>query len=731
MVITPDSTITLYRDIPIENGLQLAFSSKENQTAYFNSKVVRRELECTMVKKSLPLQISAPMSIVSQCNYLSFVNPSLDNRIYYAMITDYEYVNNECTLVSFVIDWFQTYMFDLNFKSGTSKAREGLSVKEWNDANANPYTPDVYPLTTPEDLAYGESIEPPSYNYTVGWKPDAFVGNITQFTQNYDGFYLSENITQANLSEWADGYGLYVVISLAPIDFTEISEEVYNDWLQLMGLVRFVGGLYITATNEYNSNNFDLLNNQMRASNIIAFPSAILLPDDSPLLPESGHPVSEPNQLEARILFQKIIDSLTYLNAVSQIVSIYTIPAMYVNAALITDKSISSVTGSEEAGDNYASGYPVIDKRVENLGYIINSPKLFRHPYSYLRVESPDLALKEYKFEDFYDLAYLPYSNTDEHTTGFKFRMYANIEGEPHVYLTPWRYKMNATAFPNAAYSNEKNLLSSWKSLNHAERMEFADFPMVPFNTDGYLTFISNQIMNTTKANTADFRDQISLQKLNAAATAGNTMTNLLGNVVSASAGYGGSTQSSNVKQSNLAANAASAGSNVFTGVTDFTKTAVDVKSKEAQLAEAEKYFSGIGGPNIDYGRYNDTKPAYANNIYHAGSTPNNVVMRGVGNYWFKFTYVRPRVDIIKKYDDYFTYYGYNQAGRVGKPLIANYISGETSNELVPHWETTDEGSSFYIQTMNCEVTGVPLPVITFIKSLFDNGVRFLKGDDL
>lgn len=729
MVITPDSSITLYKDIPIENGLQLAFSSKAKQKTYFNSKIVRQELECTMVKKNLPLQISAPMSIVSQCNYLSFVNPSLDNRVYYAMITDYEYVNNECTLVAFSIDWFQTYMFDLDFKSGSSKAREGLSQKEWNDANSNPFTPDVYPLTTPEDLAYGDSIEPPSYNYSAGWIPSAHVANnIKEFSKNYDGFYLADISNPDALSEWADGYGLYVVITLAPIDFSEISEDVYTDWVNLMGLVRLVGGYYITATDEYNSSNYDLLNNQMRAANIIAFPSAILLPDNSSLLPESGHPVNEPNQLEARLLFQKIIDSLTYLNAISQIVSIYTIPALYVSTALIDDKSISSTTGSDEAGSVYPSGFPMIVNRVSNLGYGINSPKLYRHPYSYLRVESPDLASKEYKFEDFYDLAYLPYANTNRYTTGFRFRMYSSIEGEPHVYLTPWRYKMNTTSFPNESYSNEKNLLSSWKSLNHAERMEFADFPMVPFNTDGYLTFISNQIMSTTKANTADFRDQISLQKLSAATTAGNTMTNLLGGVLNTASG---STNSQSGSQANVVGNAASTLSGTFSGVTDFTKKAVDVQSKEAQLAEAEKYFSGIGGPNIDYGRYNDTKPAYANNIYHAGSTPNNVVMRGVGNYWFKFTYVRPRLDIIKKYDDYFTYYGYNQAGRVGKPLVANYIAGETSTELIPHWENTDEGSSFYTQTMNCEVTGAPLPVLTFIKSLFNNGVRFLKGDAL
>lgn len=751
MVITPDSTVNLYRDIPIENGLQLAFNSKTAQENYFAGKLVRANAECTMIKKTGQLQLEVPGTLVTRCNYISFVNPSFDNRVFYAMITDYDYINNECTSISYVIDYFQSYMFDLNFKEGTTKTRESLTEDEWDLAQVNPYNPDIYPLCTSEDLGYGKDIEPPVYEYSVDKTPNAYNNEIPTFTENFDGYYLydSTSLNYNSIPDWADGYDLYVVISLAPIDFSEISEEVKSDWERLMGVVQYAGGYYVTTTNEYNSSNFELLNNQMRATNLIMFPSALLLPDNSELLPDSGHPEMSPNRLEARLLFQKIIDSLTYLNAISQIVSIYTVPLMYIDSALLEYNDFDPHPGFSESGEEYPSGYPMVDERLKNLGYEVNSPKLFKHPYSYLRVEAPDLNTKEYKFEDFYDLAYLPYQNTDSKTQGFKFRLYSVLDGAPKVFLTPYRYQLNTTVFPTAASSKYTRTLEEWKSLNHMERMEYSDFPMVPFNTDGYLTFLSNQVMNTTRANTADFQDQLSMQKLNAVATAGNTMTNLLGSVVSSASGIGsakvadrksgrsglntfGREHELRARAAGLYSDAASAGGGVFGGIVDYANTALTTQSAEAKIEEANKYLGGIGGPNIDYGRYNDTKPAYANHIYHAGSSSTDAVMRGVGNYWFKFTYVRPRIEIAKKYDEYFKYYGYNQAGRLGKPLVANYIVGENAdNTKLPHWEDTEDGKSYYIQTMNCEVTGVPMPIINFVKNLFNNGVRFLKGDEL
>ena len=40
MYIAPNSTVNFYSDIPIVTGRQIAFSTKANQTAYFETKRV-------------------------------------------------------------------------------------------------------------------------------------------------------------------------------------------------------------------------------------------------------------------------------------------------------------------------------------------------------------------------------------------------------------------------------------------------------------------------------------------------------------------------------------------------------------------------------------------------------------------------------------------------------------------------------------------------------------------
>ena len=150
MRLQPDSSITLYKDVDIDNDEQLVFKNRTNQTAYFQSKIHPNGAytPCTVVRKTGVLRVEKSMAIVSQCNYLSFVNPLIrhtqqgdtqygDNKTIYARIVDYDYVNNECTEISYVIDYWQTWMFDVTFQDSYIE-REHLSQADWDKAAANP-----------------------------------------------------------------------------------------------------------------------------------------------------------------------------------------------------------------------------------------------------------------------------------------------------------------------------------------------------------------------------------------------------------------------------------------------------------------------------------------------------------------------------------------------------------------------------------------------------------------
>ena len=70
MRIVPDSTITLYSNIPItaDNDEQLVFQSLANQASYFASHKVVEKVNCQIVKKTGRLRVHVPASTVKNCN---------------------------------------------------------------------------------------------------------------------------------------------------------------------------------------------------------------------------------------------------------------------------------------------------------------------------------------------------------------------------------------------------------------------------------------------------------------------------------------------------------------------------------------------------------------------------------------------------------------------------------------------------------------------------------------
>ena len=123
------------------------------------------------------------------------------------------------------------------------------------------------------------------------------------------------------------------------------------------------------------------------------------------------------------------------------------------------------------------------------------------------------------------------------------------------------------------------------------------------------------------------------------------------------------------------------------------------------------------------------TKPAYACDKYY----PSN----GVGTTNFTVVSfcdiialcVKLQPNILDVYDKYFTFYGYS-SGRCGIPRLINYISGSNDPDELPHWGTISGNRQItYVKTMDMKVSYSMLNVASYIKAMFDNGVRMIKGD--
>lgn len=115
MYIEPNTNIKLLKDVPLDTTYEhtIYFSSKTSQYNYFNGLVKYNLSNYTYqrVKRGVA-RVSIKSDNLYDCNYIMFQNESYGNKWFYGFVTSIEFVNNECSEISFEIDVMQTWFFD-------------------------------------------------------------------------------------------------------------------------------------------------------------------------------------------------------------------------------------------------------------------------------------------------------------------------------------------------------------------------------------------------------------------------------------------------------------------------------------------------------------------------------------------------------------------------------------------------------------------------------------------
>lgn len=144
MTITPQGQLYLCKT-KLENDYknQLTFSNATAQLNYFNSVIEETFDNYTYIKKDNVVQVGKNIDEIISCNYLFYKNTGFTNKWYFCFITNMEYVNENCTRITFETDCYQTYMFDIVYKQ-TFVEREHV-----NDDSVGLHT-------IPESLETGE-----------------------------------------------------------------------------------------------------------------------------------------------------------------------------------------------------------------------------------------------------------------------------------------------------------------------------------------------------------------------------------------------------------------------------------------------------------------------------------------------------------------------------------------------------------------------------------------------
>lgn len=391
--IPESSKVTFYAGVDITDGQEVIFSSLANQEAYFNARVLTTAVSnanFSYLRRTGRIKCGITAAEAAKCDYISFINPAFENKRFYGRVTDYQYVNNQTTEITYEIDYFQSYMFDVTFEHGMIE-REHLTEADYQLSVADPWRRDVYMLNTGENLNVSEDLEESyktgTYDSIIGGKGD----DGTVGVANYP--YDDQNLDTA------------IVIQLADFDTSGLSMSEFND-------------------------NFNVIIN---SRGLIAKYSSIFpgRPDQTTFAPVPigrGYGLYE---IDARVMASGNVDTdaseklaaalewLTYNGFSGQVIGIFQLPYRAFESYLFNSGSNSSYTVYA-----FARNYDVHNK------------KLLRFPYQYLRVYNNSGDRAEYKFELFLNQA----------TGGGKFASFQYqglIDNSPQISLIPINYRRN------------------------------------------------------------------------------------------------------------------------------------------------------------------------------------------------------------------------------------------------------------------------------------------------
>lgn len=115
MYIEPQSKIRLLSGVPIDSTYThtLWFSTPENQVSYMmgQTKKVVSDSQYQRVNSGTA-KVGFNASEIYDVNYMMFQNTAYGTKWFYAFVQNVEYINDKCSIINYVLDDMQTWLFD-------------------------------------------------------------------------------------------------------------------------------------------------------------------------------------------------------------------------------------------------------------------------------------------------------------------------------------------------------------------------------------------------------------------------------------------------------------------------------------------------------------------------------------------------------------------------------------------------------------------------------------------
>lgn len=772
----PDSTITFYNapTVDTKTGRTMIFNKPAAREAFFANYVISSDVKCTPIKKRIQtLKVTATLASIQNANYLSFINPSYGNKIYYGIILSTDYLNNNVTLVTYAIDWWLTDMFNIEFDSTTSILREGLTNSEWSNLSVNPYE-NYIKMRTPEPLACNDETEPLHYivkgGPVTGYAASVQADGWNLFTMGID---VTSQVTDASTEP-------FYIVSFVECSTGDdgLMRQIYdNCWPDTSDAF-----LIITPYNRYDWYTGE--HGGTVAHGITGYAQAQHRPSGggSAVLSTSQFPLKDTTinrpyfMLGYRKLTQvsALLEKFNDFDATSAVLSVQAMP-LYILGEFINyafDNPASEVLNNTYNRIPFPTRYAGTGSNVLPGG-LTKSPKLYRFPFSYPSLEGINNSGHiELQYEKMGALD--PTVDNEQSWTGWGF-FGVRLDGngrpdyfvvEKHVSITadgiyigvsPVDYEIRMAEGEGSWQTGQSptNTVQNRARGRLDKSVFYTEFPQVPYVTDAYYAYLAQQakgqILNNTEYNRlvqentfGDIENQgrtavfsSLMDGLSGLAGGGSAATSYAGAIHGVN--QGGNALYREMASGSAQMGALSSGIQTGTGLVSAgisgAQNARRANETLNEMAMAREIMNGgaeaLGNPQVDNTftrNFANVKGAFVNANYHAGSCGGAInflrIVEQVG-----VNLIMHRRDYLYDiaYTKFFQLYGY-KTQEFKKPAVHLVLENDLNDDLAPHFETLEDGEDvFYTQTENIHLTGVNNESAAYIENLFNGGVLLRK----
>lgn len=178
------SELKILKGVPFsqEDRRWLTFHSLAEQQQFFSSKAIKTFNNLSFVKgflnKKIKLDFEGNYNELILSNYVMFKNEPYESKWFYAYITNFEYISDYCMNIEIEIDYFQSYMGEIQFHSCEIERQH-----TFNDDPSYVYNlkDEPYPETQPDgsfDCIGSSNYTISNWKVAIVYKPNLILDNI-------------------------------------------------------------------------------------------------------------------------------------------------------------------------------------------------------------------------------------------------------------------------------------------------------------------------------------------------------------------------------------------------------------------------------------------------------------------------------------------------------------------------------------------------------------------------